>query len=60
MKVKDLIEKLKTFDGELDVVVFNGEFENEVEYVELDKFTIESIGEYYRNKNGNKNAIIIH
>jgi hypothetical protein len=58
MKVKDIIEKLKDFDPDEKVIVFNGEFCNEVETMKLincDEFN----GEFYENDKGKTKAIQI-
>jgi hypothetical protein len=58
VKVKEVIEKLKNFDPEEKVIVFNGEFCNEVEKMEL--INCDDLnGEFYENDKGKTKAIQI-
>jgi len=57
MKVRELIDKLKNMDMDLDVLTFNGEFHNQVEKIEILNFKI-IWEEYYINKKGGKIAIV--
>jgi len=62
MNVKELIEKLKEFDPEQKVAVFNGEFCNEVENVELHSFSSPSgddCSELYEDDEGKLKLVYI-
>jgi hypothetical protein len=56
MKVKELVDILKKFDQNLKVVVFNGEFDNEVTNVEIKPYDYKD-GEYYDDPEGKTKAV---
>jgi hypothetical protein len=56
MKVKDLVSILEKFDPNLKVVVFNGEFDNEVTSVEIKPYYHKD-GEYYDDPEGKTKAV---
>jgi len=59
MKVKDLIKELKKQNQDLNVVVFNGEFWNTIEEIEIGEFDLLYNSEYYQNNKGKTKALYL-
>jgi len=58
MKAKQLIDLLKKCNQDLDIVIFNGEFWNDIENISEGNFD-EEMGEYYDNPKGKKKRLYL-